>query len=67
MKSPAHGQDDLEPRESRGDLPAPRAHYGILMTPTLVKLAPFPVRGIVRTLSQTQAVLEALGLETVAA
>jgi len=66
MKSPAHGQDDLEPRDS-SDLVAPRAHYGILMTPTLVKLAPFPVRGIVRTLSQTQAVLEALGLETVAA
>jgi circadian clock protein KaiB len=36
---------------------------GILMTPTLVKLAPSPVRRIVGTLSQTQPVLAALGLE----
>lgn len=36
---------------------------GILMTPTLVKLAPSPVRMIVGTLSQTQTVLLALGLE----
>ena len=40
---------------------------GIFMTPTLVKLAPSPVRTIVGTLSQTQPVLQALGLETVAA
>jgi circadian clock protein KaiB len=40
---------------------------GILMTPTHVKLAPFPVRRIVGTLSQTQPVLQALGLETFAA
>ena len=40
---------------------------GILMTPTLVKLGPSPVRRIVGTLSQTQPVLQALGLETVAA
>ena len=66
MKSPAHGQDDLEPRDS-SDLVARRAHYGILMTPTLVKLAPFPARRIVGTLSQTQTVLQTLGLETVAA
>jgi circadian clock protein KaiB len=39
----------------------------ILMTPTLVKLAPSPVRRIVGTLSQTQPVLQALGLETFAA
>ena len=38
---------------------------GILMTPTLVKLAPSPVRRIVGTLSQTQPVLQALGLESV--
>ena len=38
---------------------------GILMTPTLVKLAPSPVRRIIGTLSQTQPVLQALGLETV--
>jgi circadian clock protein KaiB len=40
---------------------------GILMTPTLVKLAPSPARRIVGTLSRAQAVLQALGLETVAA
>ncbi len=40
----------------------------ILMTPTLVKLAPSPApRRIVGTLSQTQPVLQALGLETAAA
>lgn len=39
---------------------------GIFMTPTLVKLAPSPVRKIVGTLSQTQTVLLALGLETLA-
>ena len=37
---------------------------GIFMTPTLVKLAPSPApRRIVGTLSQTQPVLQALGLE----
>jgi circadian clock protein KaiB len=40
---------------------------GIFMTPTLVKLAPAPVRKIVGTLSQTQPVLQALGLEAQAA
>ena len=42
---------------------------GIFMTPTLVKLAPFPAKKIVGTLSQTETVLQALGLElgTVAA
>ena len=40
---------------------------GILMTPTLVKLAPSPVRRIVGTLSQAQPVLQALGLETIPA
>jgi circadian clock protein KaiB len=35
----------------------------ILMTPTLIKLAPSPVRRIVGTLSQTQSVLQALGLD----
>jgi circadian clock protein KaiB len=33
------------------------------MTPTLVRLAPSPVRSIVGTLSQTQSVLQSLGLE----
>ena len=37
---------------------------GIFMTPTLVKLAPSPApKKIVGTLSQTQPVLQALGLE----
>jgi circadian clock protein KaiB len=39
----------------------------IFMTPTLVKLAPLPVRRIVGTLSQTQPVLQALGLEALSA
>lgn len=37
---------------------------GALMTPLLIKLAPFPVTRIVGTLSHSQTVLEALGLET---
>jgi circadian clock protein KaiB len=36
------------------------------LTPTLVKLAPFPVRKIVGTLGQTDAVLLALGLKALA-
>jgi circadian clock protein KaiB len=45
-----------------------RAHSdGILLTPTLVKLGPAPVRRIVGTLNQHEIVLRALGLETVAA
>jgi circadian clock protein KaiB len=40
---------------------------GIFMTPTLVRLAPSPVRSIVGTLSQTQSVLQALGLEALVA
>ena len=39
---------------------------GIFMTPTLVKLAPSPIRRIVGTLSRTQPVLQALGLESFA-
>ena len=39
----------------------------IFMTPTLLKLAPSPARRVVGTLSQTQPVLQALGLETIAA
>ena len=34
----------------------------IFLTPTLVKLGPSPMRSIVGTLSQTQPVLQALGL-----
>lgn len=36
----------------------------IFMTPTLVKLVPLPVRTIVGTLSQTQIVMQALGMES---
>ncbi|HSV52780.1 MAG TPA: circadian clock KaiB family protein [Burkholderiaceae bacterium] len=35
---------------------------GIIMTPTLIKLTPSPIRRIVGALSQTQPVLRALGL-----
>lgn len=38
---------------------------GIFMTPTLVKLAPAPQRRVIGTLSQTQPVLQALGLAAV--
>ena len=36
----------------------------IFMTPTLVKLAPSPIRKIIGTLSQADLVLQSLGLET---
>jgi circadian clock protein KaiB len=36
---------------------------GIFMTPTLVKLVPAPGQRIIGTLSQTQPLLSALGLE----
>ncbi len=36
----------------------------ILMTPTLLKLEPFPQRRVIGSLSQTDAVLQALGLES---
>jgi circadian clock protein KaiB len=48
-----------EPRRALAD--------GVLMTPMLVKLAPGPVRKIVGSLSQTQIVLQALGLPALAA
>ncbi len=37
----------------------------VFMTPTLIKLAPLPVRTIVGALSQTQTVLQALGLQAI--
>jgi len=40
---------------------------GIFMTPTLVRLSPAPPLKIVGTLSQREPVVQALGLETVAA
>ena len=36
---------------------------GIRLTPTLIQLAPAPMRRIVGTLSQTQRVLDTLGLD----
>jgi circadian clock protein KaiB len=47
--------------------PARALAEGIFLTPTLLKLAPSPARQIVGTLSQRQLVLQALGLDTVAA
>lgn len=35
---------------------------GVFMTPTLIRLTPVPAQRIVGTLSQTQTVLDALGL-----
>jgi circadian clock protein KaiB len=43
-----------EPKRALGD--------GIFMTPTLIKLMPSPIRRIVGTLSQTQPLLDVLGL-----
>ena len=40
---------------------------GIMMTPTLLRITPSPVRRIIGTLSQVQPVLQALGLETAVA
>ena len=37
--------------------------HGIFMTPTLIRCTPSPVRRVVGTLSQTQPVLQALGLD----
>lgn len=48
-----------EPRRALDD--------SVMMTPTLVMLAPGPVRRIVGTLSNTQPVLECLGLQDRAA
>lgn len=40
---------------------------GILMTPTLVRLAPLPIVRIIGTLSEAQPLLPALGLGSAAA
>jgi circadian clock protein KaiB len=39
---------------------------GVFMTPTLIKRWPLPVRRIVGTLSQTEIVVQALGLHALA-
>ena len=49
----------LEPKRALAD--------GILMTPTLIRLTPAPIRRIVGTLSQPGPVLHALGLEMLSA
>lgn len=43
--------------------PARALAEGIFMTPTLIKLAPAPVRKVVGTLSQELVVMHTLGLE----
>jgi circadian clock protein KaiB len=45
----------LQPKRALAD--------GILMTPTLVKLSPSPLRKVIGTLSHQEPVLQALGLE----
>jgi circadian clock protein KaiB len=40
---------------------------GILMTPTLIRLAPLPLRRIIGTLSDARSVLQTLGLDAEAA
>ncbi len=37
---------------------------GIMMTPTLIRLSPLPVRRIVGTLSQTQVLFDTFGIES---
>lgn len=46
----------LEPRRALADR--------VFMTPTLIKLAPQPLRRIVGTLADTEVVVHALGLES---
>jgi circadian clock protein KaiB len=48
-----------DPQRARAD--------NVLLTPTLIKLGPAPIRRIVGTLNHLEIVLRALGLETVAA
>jgi circadian clock protein KaiB len=48
-------------------VPARALADGIFLTPTLVKLAPAPIRRIIGSLSHTALVLQALGLEAFAA
>jgi circadian clock protein KaiB len=48
-----------EPKRALADI--------VVMTPTLIKLSPKPICRIVGTLSETQSVLNALGLEAAAA
>jgi len=43
--------------------PARTLADAVFMTPTLIKLAPLPVRTIVGTLTQADTVLQALGLQ----
>jgi circadian clock protein KaiB len=56
------GRHDIEIRDVFLE-PARALTDGILMTPTLMKLAPAPPRRLIGNLSQTGRVLQALGLE----
>jgi circadian clock protein KaiB len=47
--------------------PARALEDGIFMTPTLLRLVPTPQRRIVGALSEAQIVIQALGLEAIAA
>lgn len=47
--------------------PARALADAVFMTPTLIKLSPLPGRRIVGSLSQSQVVLQALGLAGIAA
>ncbi|CAN5305494.1 hypothetical protein BH11PSE11_BH11PSE11_11570 [soil metagenome] len=49
----------LQPKRALAD--------AVFMTPTLVRLGPAPVKRIVGTLSQTEVLLRALGLEEILA
>lgn len=46
--------------------PKRAAADGVLMTPTLIKFSPAPIRKILGTLNKTEIVLQALGLEAIA-
>jgi circadian clock protein KaiB len=56
------GRHDIEVVDVFLD-PARALAEGVRMTPTLLKLAPAPAKRIVGTLSETQRVLETLGLQ----
>lgn len=48
-----------EPKRALADL--------VVMTPTLIKLSPLPMRRIVGTLTETQTVASSLGIDIIAA
>jgi circadian clock protein KaiB len=60
------GQYEIEVIDVFKD-PARGRSDGIVLTPTLVKIAPLPMRSVVGTLSQTQTVMDSLGLDILVA